>query len=264
MQPGAGYSLRTVTGSNDGLMGRAPATERAERRAARREELLDAAIRCIRTEGAGVSMERIAAEAGVTKPILYRHFRHRAGLEDAIATRFTDEIGAQVREAMGRGGDARALLERAIDSYVRMVERDTDVYRFLVNRARLAVSGDGAIEHFMRRLGDDIGLVLGERLRELGLDSGPAEVWGHGIVGMVGASVDRWVERRVLPRERLVAFLSELLWKGLRGATRPACTERIAPSPCTGSGRRSFGSRRAPRCRWSRSTCRTTRRSRRS
>ena len=191
-------------------------------RAERREELLDGAIRCIRRDGAGVSMERIAAEAGITKPILYRHFRHRADLEDAIATRFTGEIGTQVREVLGGSGDPRELVSAAIDSYVRTVERDTHVYRFLVHRGRLAVSGEGAIEHFMRRLGDDIGLVLGERLRELALDSGPAEVWGHGIVGMVAASVDRWVERRILPRERLVEFLTDLLWQGLQGATKPA------------------------------------------
>src|SRR5207247_1832944 len=121
--------------------------------------------------------------------ILYRHFRHRADLEDAIATRFTDAIGKQLRRVMRRTGDPRELLVSAIDAYVCLVERDTDVYRFLVHRGRPSVSAEGAIEHFMRRLGDDIGLVLGERLRELGLDSGPAEVWGHGIVGMVGASV---------------------------------------------------------------------------
>ena len=202
-------------------MGRAKAIEGVERRAARREELLDAAIRCIRKAGPGVSMERIAAEAGVTKPILYRHFRDRADLQDAIATRFTDAIGKELRGVMRRTGKPRLVLESAIDSYVRLVERDTDIYRFLVHRGRPSVAAEGAIEHFMRRLGDDIALVLGGRLLELGLDSGPAEVWGHGIVGMVGASVDWWVDGSVLPRRRLVEFLSELLWQGLSGASRP-------------------------------------------
>jgi AcrR family transcriptional regulator len=167
-------------------------------------------------------MEDIAAEAGVTKPILYRHFRHRADLEDAIAERFTGTIAAQLRRVMRRPGHARDVLAAAIDSYVRIVERDTDVYRFLVHRGRPTVSADRAIEHFMRRLGDEIGLVLGERLRELGVDSGPAEVWGHGIVGMVSGSVDWWVDRRVLPRRRLVAYLADLLWQGFRGATQLA------------------------------------------
>ena len=198
-------------------------------RTARRETLLDAAIACIRREGPGATMERIAAEAGVTKPILYRHFRHRADLEDAIAARFTDELSAQLRRVMRRPGDPRTVLAAAIDAYVRVVERETEIYRFLVHRGRPSVSAEGPIEDFMRRLGDEIGLVLGERLRELGLDSGPAEVWGHGIVGMVSASVDWWVDRRVLPRRRLVEFLADLLWEGFRGATRDAMPVPAAP-----------------------------------
>jgi len=187
-------------------------------RAARREALLDAAVECIRREGPGASMEDIATAAGVTKPILYRHFRHRADLEDAIAERFTEDIARRLRRIMSRSGDPHVVLATAVDAYVRVVERDAEIYRFLVRGGRPSVSDQGAIGHFMRRLGDEIGLVLGERLRELGLDSGPAEVWGHGIVGMVSASVDWWVDRRVLPRRRLVEFLADLLWRGFRGA----------------------------------------------
>ena len=193
--------------------------DRHVERAARREALLDAAVACIRREGAGASMEDIAREAGVTKPILYRHFRHRADLEDAIATRFTEDISAQLRRVLARQGHPLELLVAAIDAYARVVERDTEIYRFLVH-GRPSVVADDAIQNFMRRLGDEIGLVLGERARELGLDSGPAEVWGHGIVGMVASSVDWWVDRRVLPRKRLVEFLASLLWGGFRDAMR--------------------------------------------
>ena len=41
-----------------------------ERRAQRREGLLDAAEQAVRVHGAEVSMEVISAEAGITKPIL--------------------------------------------------------------------------------------------------------------------------------------------------------------------------------------------------
>src|SRR5438270_2617981 len=111
---------------------RAGRSRGAERRAERRETLVEAAIECIRREGAGASMEDIAREAGVTKPILYRHFRHRADLEDAIATRFTEDIAAQLRNVLRNQGHPLELLVAAIDSYVRVVERDTEIYRFLV------------------------------------------------------------------------------------------------------------------------------------
>ncbi|BFO19525.1 hypothetical protein SHKM778_59130 [Streptomyces sp. KM77-8] len=40
----------------------------------RRRELLEAADRVVLRDGPGASMNAIAAEAGITKPILYRHF----------------------------------------------------------------------------------------------------------------------------------------------------------------------------------------------
>src|SRR6266508_3048551 len=49
---------------------RGPRRSREERR----EELLDAAERAIRRIGPQASMEELAAEAGITKPILYSHF----------------------------------------------------------------------------------------------------------------------------------------------------------------------------------------------
>ena len=190
-------------------------TDRTARRTERREALLETAIACIRREGPDASMDEIAAEAGVTKPIVYRYFRHKADLYDAIAVRYTESVAADVRKALRRK-DPRESLRAGIDAYIRLVDRDTEIYRFLMQRARLSrVSDDGPVENFMRRLGDEIGLVLGERLRQLGLDSGPAEVWGHAIVGTVSASVDWWVERRVLPRRRLVQYLTDLLWTGM-------------------------------------------------
>ncbi|MCB1004958.1 MAG: helix-turn-helix transcriptional regulator [Acidimicrobiales bacterium] len=45
---------------------------------ARRAELADAAVRAIRTVGADASMADIAAEAGITKPVLYHHFGDKA------------------------------------------------------------------------------------------------------------------------------------------------------------------------------------------
>jgi AcrR family transcriptional regulator len=170
-------------------------------------------------------MDEIAFEAGITKPILYRHFRDKTDLYEALATRYTDAVAARLRRSMRGTGPPRELLRSGIDGYIRLVERETAIYRFLMERARLSrVSGEGPVENFMRRLGDQIGLVLGERLREAGLDGAPAEVWGHAIVGLVSASVDWWVDRRDLSRRRLVQYLTDLLWTGMAGSA-PAPVE---------------------------------------
>ena len=69
-----------------------PREDRHHQREAKRARLLEAAITVVRREGPGVSMDEIAREAGVTKPIVYRTFGDREGLTQAVADRFASEI----------------------------------------------------------------------------------------------------------------------------------------------------------------------------
>jgi AcrR family transcriptional regulator len=57
----------------------------------RREALLNAALAVITRDGPAASMDAMAAEAGITKPILYRHFGDRDGLIAAVANPFAPE-----------------------------------------------------------------------------------------------------------------------------------------------------------------------------
>src|SRR5690606_30879626 len=104
------------------------------RRAARRAELLDAAIRAIRRSSGRVAMEDIAAEAGISRPILYRHFGDATGLYAAVADRFCRELLARLRRP-GGGATGRALLHRQIATYLSFVAEDPEVYRFLLDRS---------------------------------------------------------------------------------------------------------------------------------
>src|SRR5437763_7604163 len=56
-------------------------------REARREEFVEATIRAVARHGPEVGMDEIAAEAGVTKPVLYRHFTDKADLYLAVGRR---------------------------------------------------------------------------------------------------------------------------------------------------------------------------------
>ncbi|MBR7674846.1 helix-turn-helix transcriptional regulator, partial [Streptomyces daliensis] len=78
-------------------------TQRDDQRSAaerRRRELLEAADRVVLRDGPGASMNAIAAEAGITKPILYRHFGDKGGLYRALAVRHTDALLDALRAAL--------------------------------------------------------------------------------------------------------------------------------------------------------------------
>ncbi len=44
------------------------------------------------------------------------------------------------------------------------------------------------------------------------MDTGAAELWGFGIVGMVRAAADRWLEQGTMSRATVVRDLTELVW----------------------------------------------------
>ena len=74
--------------------------DREARHAAKRQQLLDSAIAVVRRDGPGASMQDIAREAGITKPIVYRAFGDREGLIQAIADRFADELAETLSAEM--------------------------------------------------------------------------------------------------------------------------------------------------------------------
>jgi AcrR family transcriptional regulator len=84
--------------------GEAPgrAGEKRGRRGDTRALLLDAAIAVIRRDGAqAVTLEAVAAEAGVSKGGLLYHFKTKRELLDALVARWLEEFDADIR---ARGG----------------------------------------------------------------------------------------------------------------------------------------------------------------
>ncbi|MFE7663460.1 TetR family transcriptional regulator [Streptomyces celluloflavus] len=184
----------------------------------RRRELLEAADRIVLRDGPGASMNAIAAEAGITKPILYRHFGDKGGLYRALAVRHTDALLDGLRAALDSPVPRRDRVEATLDTYLAAIEARPQVYRFLMHPAdeeNPAETGFDVGRHsapLLRRLGEELAKVIGERL-----DLGPAgeemaRVWGHGIVGMMHAAGDWWLRERPCSREQLVRHLTELLW----------------------------------------------------
>lgn len=184
----------------------------------RRKELLEAADRVVLRDGPEASMNAIAAEAGITKPILYRHFGDKGGLYAALAKRHTDALLATLREALDSPGDRRDRVEATLHAYLSAIEIRPQVYRFLMHPAEHPGAAEKGFDvglhsaPLLRRMGEDLADVIAERL-----DMGPggrqmARVWGHGIVGMMHAAGDWWLGERPCSREQLVSHLADLLW----------------------------------------------------
>ncbi|MCX4398254.1 MULTISPECIES: TetR family transcriptional regulator [unclassified Streptomyces] len=204
-------------------------TRQAERQRtaaeSRRRELLEAADRVVLRDGPGASMNAIAAEAGITKPILYRHFGDKGGLYRALAKRHTDALLIALRAALDAPAERRRRVESTLDTYLAAIEARPQVYRFLMHPSDDAApsteQGFDVGRHsapLLRRLGEELALVIAERV-DLGPDSeAMARIWGHGIVGMMHAAGDWWLGERPCSRQQLVSSLADLLWGRLAAA----------------------------------------------
>jgi AcrR family transcriptional regulator len=98
------------------------------RRAERREQILDAATRAFARSGfAATSLDDVAAEAGITRVILYRHFESKAGMYRAVLDRACTRLAATV----GTGDYG----EDAVAALVRAAAAGPDAFRLLFRHA---------------------------------------------------------------------------------------------------------------------------------
>jgi AcrR family transcriptional regulator len=170
--------------------------ERARRREERREELLDVADQVIQRRGTDVSMDEIASQAGITKPVLYRHFGDKDGLLEALTQRYVDELTNVMRPA-AQVAEPRDRLAATIDAYLSYVELEPERYRFLLEASGQSRTSP-LVAEFRRRQVADCLFTAVESLRRAGLDPGFAEPWAHCVAGMIRAAGISWLETTIL------------------------------------------------------------------
>ncbi|GAY13264.1 transcriptional regulator, tetr family [Pseudonocardia sp. N23] len=181
--------------------------------------MIAAAIEAVRTHGAGVSVAEIAARAGITKPVLYRYFDDRADLQRAVGEQAVGMLMDRMIPALSAELEPREQVAAVVDAFLAAIEDEPQLWRFVVHNSTDSTAEreagaeivDGARDQIARLLA----VLIGERLRAAGRDSGGAEVWAHGLVGMVQSAGDWWLERRTMSRTTVTAYLTGLIWGGI-------------------------------------------------
>jgi AcrR family transcriptional regulator len=194
-----------------------------EHRRARREQLVQATLAAVAKHGAGVGMEEIAAEAGTSKTVVYRHFADRADLYVAVCNRVASQLLPKLRAAIESSSRPREMVAAAIDTYLGFIEADPELYRFVVHQHSLDRPDRDPLGSLSDLIGDQTAAAISVALTQSGHDAAAAAPWGHGVVGMVRAAADWWLRaERPMLRSELAAHLTDLAWAGLSGVVTPA------------------------------------------
>ncbi|MFW7415087.1 TetR family transcriptional regulator [Demequina sp. SO4-18] len=199
-----------------------------EHRATRRKELVSDALRAIRVHGASVGMDAIAQRAGTSKTVIYRHFGDRAGLYDAIVEQVHSYIheGLSAAFRLSDPTDLGRLTADLADAYLELVERDPEIYRFVM--APPAPAADAVadpVRGLPGLIGEEISAAISANLTARGMDGSSAPTWGHGLVGFIKAVADHWMASDPRPpREHVVAHISDFFASARVGASALTAT----------------------------------------
>ncbi|MDO5534079.1 MAG: TetR/AcrR family transcriptional regulator [Propionibacteriaceae bacterium] len=193
------------------------ATRWAQHNAERRRELVEATLRAIRKHGHGIGMDELAAEAGTSKTVFYRHFGDRSGLYAAVVDSVQEFILGNFTGPLAAELPPDQLVTELADAYLAVVEADGEIYRFVANRP-----GDSPdpVLGITNRIGDEVSAAFRRWLVAEGLDPEPANIWGHGATGFIWAVADRWILTDLRrPRADVVTYVHQFFTPAFAGQT---------------------------------------------
>lgn len=183
--------------------------------AARRRQLLDVALAEFAEQGYhGVSMDRVAEAAGVTKPVLYQHFRSKRALYQELVDDVADRLASAVVKATADADSPREQVEAGFRVYFRFVSEHRDAFRLLFtaddrrNRdvTDALVRVEEAFAHTVAELIDVEGLSEADRL-----------LLARGIVGIAEVTSRHTLADTAPDPDVTARRVATLAWAGLRG-----------------------------------------------
>jgi AcrR family transcriptional regulator len=188
---------KSETGARAGATGRRyRGASLNQRRASRRQQLLQAGIDLFGTRGYhAVTVREICAAAGLTERYFYESFRDREQLFGAVYEHLNTQLAQKLAAAVaGAGGDLELMARRGLRAYFEQTRDDPKGARImLIEHFGLSADMDrlsrrtaiGFVEMLRQTLAPRL---LGSRRRELDPD-----LLATGLVGGVIFSAMRWV-----------------------------------------------------------------------
>jgi len=178
----------------------------------RRRQILDVGLEVFARHGYHeTSMSALAAEAGVTKPVLYQHFASKHDLFEELLSETGDRLMRAI-EASEVEDTPRRRVEAGFRSFFRFFEERPAAFTLLYGTS-LAIDPD--FRRDARRVRDTFAEYLAGLIQTVDHES--ALALAAGINGLSEGMIRHWMhEKDPRPAEEMAALAARLAWGGLK------------------------------------------------
>lgn len=182
----------------------------------RREQLVQVSARLFAEKGfEAVTIEEIAAKAGVSKPVVYEHFGSKDGLYAVIVDREMTVLLGSITDSL-TGERPRELLEQAATALFDYIEAREDGFRILVRDSPVA-QHTGNFASLLRDVASQVEARLASEFDRKGFPAKYAPMYASMLVGMVALTGQWWLDVRKPKKDEVVAHVVNLAWNGIAG-----------------------------------------------
>jgi AcrR family transcriptional regulator len=182
-------------------------------RAEREQQMLATARALFAARGyADVTMDSVAAEVGVTKPLLYTYFGNKEQLFLACMRPAAEALVESVVAAVQSASDAAGALRSGIHAFFAFLDSDGEAWRVLHDETLPAGGAIAAsVAEYRARMEALVTAALYERT-----ESPAVEPLSVAIFGAAEALGRWWLRTGTMPAERAAELLIRTIEPGLR------------------------------------------------
>lgn len=179
--------------------------------AVRREQIIQAAEAVfLGRDPAEVTFEEVAAEAGVSRALVYNYFGDKGGLVAAVYLRSVQRLDEALDQALAGAHHPSDRLRAVIECYLEFARGHAGLWR-LIGTSEAVLHP--VVQHARRQ--------RYERMAQAWGGTPEARVLARGVIGFLEGACIQWVDGEPCDLDRLVVVLHTVLWSGLRQLPGP-------------------------------------------
>ena len=160
------------------------------------------------------SMEEVAREAGVSKPVVYEHFGGKEGLYAVVLDREISTIVEGIARGIAQGGP-RERFQGAVVAFLTYAKDHPEGFAVLT-RDPPREQTRGGIAQVLEDVSGRVGSVFAHELKRLGYNPELSGLYANALIGMVTQVGQWWSANPQMPVDDVAKHVVALGWMGLR------------------------------------------------